>query len=123
MWAALTEPELVRQWRFGLSFDTDWQPGSKLISHNPAGTGAVLDAPPGQWLVYDWIGDDDPDANAGQASPVSFELTELGTVQATCQHDHIADEEALLPVVASGWPRILSSLKSLLETGEPLARW
>ncbi len=43
-------------------------------------------------------------------------ITHLRTV-----HSDLEEDDPFCRIVTSGWPMILSSLKSLLETGEPLA--
>ncbi|MDP4503726.1 SRPBCC domain-containing protein [Nonomuraea turcica] len=122
VWAALTDPQLVPRWRFGMSFQTDWQPGSPLSSRSPNGDGTVLQAVRGRGLVYEWSQTDQPQANGGHPSTVSFELTPMGEVtRLTVVHSDLESEGAFLKVVAPGWPMILSSLKSLIETGEPLS--
>ena len=122
VWDALTDPALVPRWRLGMSFQTDWQPGSPLTSRSPDGTGTVQEAAPAQRLVYTWAQTDRPETNGGQASTVAFELTPMGAVtRLHVVHDGLAPDGEFLRVVRPGWPMILSGLKSLLETGEPLA--
>jgi hypothetical protein len=60
-------------------------------------------------------------ANGGHPSVVSFELTAMGEVtRLRLVHSHLTPGGSYLKVVAPGWPMLLSSLKSLVETGEPL---
>src|SRR5215471_3438748 len=74
-WRALTDPAITPRYRFGLSFDTDWRPGSPLTSHSPGGQGVVHDSVPGQRLTYSWAETAKPEANGGHPSTVTFELT------------------------------------------------
>jgi uncharacterized protein YndB with AHSA1/START domain len=121
VWHAITDPEMVPRWRFGMTFDTDWQPGSPLTSRRPDGAGTVHESVPNQRLVYDWIQPDAPEANGGHPSMVVLTLTPMGAVtRLNVVHRDLAPNGAFAKVVAPGWPMILSSLKSLVETGEPL---
>jgi uncharacterized protein YndB with AHSA1/START domain len=121
VWMALTEPALVPRWRFGMSFDTDWQAGSPLTTRSPDGVGTVLESSPGQRLAYDWEQPDAPEANGGHRSTVSFEIDEMGsTTHLRVVHSDLEQDGAFCRIVTGGWPMILSSLKSMLETGAPL---
>jgi uncharacterized protein YndB with AHSA1/START domain len=121
IWRALTDPAITPRYRFGLSFDTDWRAGSPLTSHSPDGQGVVHESVPAKRLAYSWIEADKPEANDGHLSTVTFELTPVGEVtRLTTTHDNLAPHGAFLRIVQPGWPMILSALKSLLETGEPL---
>lgn len=121
VWRAITDPQLVPRWRFGMTFDTDWRPGAPLTSRSPDGVGTVRESVPNQRLVYDWIQSDAPEANGGHLSTVAVTLTPMGAVtRLSVVHRDLAPDGAFIKVVAPGWPMILSSLKSLVETGEPL---
>jgi uncharacterized protein YndB with AHSA1/START domain len=118
VWQALTDPAFVPRWRFGMSFETSWQVGSPLTSRSPDGTGTVLDASPGKRLSYDW----EMSGNPGPRSTVSFDLAPMGEItHLRTVHSDLDPADPFCQIVTSGWPMILSSLKSLLETGEPLA--
>jgi uncharacterized protein YndB with AHSA1/START domain len=121
VWHAITDPEMVPRWRLGMSFDTDWRPGSSLTSRRPDGVGTVHESVPGERLRYDWIQPDAPEVNGGHPSTVVFTLTPMGAVtRLTVVHRDLAPDGAFVAIVTPGWPMILSSLKSLVETGEPL---
>jgi uncharacterized protein YndB with AHSA1/START domain/uncharacterized protein YciI len=120
VWQALTAPELVPQWRFGMSFQTSWSPGSPLASTSPDGSGVVVESDPRHVLAYDWTADD-PSVNGGRASTVRFELGSLAdTTRLRVRHDGLLEGSSFLAVVTEGWPMMLASLKSLLETGSGL---
>ena len=122
VWQALTDPAFVPRWRFGMSFETSWQAGAPLASRSPDGTGSVLDVSPGQRLSYDWEQSGAPESNGGHRSTVSFELAPMGEVtHLRTVHSDLEQDGPFCRIVTGGWPMILSSLKSLLETGEPLA--
>ncbi len=122
VWQALTDPALVPRWRFGMTIDTSWQKGAPLTSRSPDGAGTVLAAAPGQHLTYDWEQSGVPGANGGHRSAVSFELAPMGGItHLRTAHSDLEEDDRFCRIVAGGWPMMLSSLKSLLETGEPLA--
>lgn len=120
LWHALTAPDVVPQWRFGMSFETDWSVGAPLRSHAPDGAGVVTASHVGRTLAYRWTSTD-PGLNGGQASEVRFELSIVGeTTRLIAQHTGLQDGSSFLQVVTGGWPMMLASLKSLLETGSAL---
>ena len=120
VWQALTAPELVPQWRFGMSFQTSWSPGATLESTSPDGAGVVVESDHRHVLAYDWAAAD-PSVDGGRGSRVRFELARLaGTTRLRVRHDGLQDGSSFLAVVTEGWPMMLASLKSLLETGAPL---
>ena len=72
-------------------------------------------------LTCEWLQTEHLTANGGHPSVVSFELTAMGEVtRLSPVHSHLTSGGSYLKVVAPGWPMLLSSLKSLVETGEPL---
>ena len=135
LWEALTEPAFtLRYW--GVSFETDWRPGSAVVWREEDAATAdpeqvVLEADPGRRLAYSWhtftpewaksVGVDEETRRRLMAEPrstVSFDLEPAGrTVRLTVVH---RAGEALLGMSRHGWPHVLSGLKTLLETGEPL---
>lgn len=121
IWQALIDPAITPRYRWGLRFETDWRAGSPLITRTPDGEGVVNEFVPGKRLSYDWSETGKPEYNAGHPSTVSYELTPMGDVtKLTIIHDDLAPGGPFLRIVQPGWPMILSALKSLLETGEPL---
>ena len=122
VWQALTDPAVQPRYRFGFSFETDLRAGSPLTSRSPDGEGVVHESVPSKRLVYSWSETAKPEANGGHPSTVCFELTPMGEVtRLTTIHDDLAPDGAFLRIVQPGWPMVLSALKSLLETGEPLS--
>ncbi|MEV4237780.1 ArsR/SmtB family transcription factor [Nocardia sp. NPDC050408] len=138
LWQALTDPAFTNRY-WGASFDTDWQPGSEMVWHQRDWTSKdpeqiVLESDPYTKLSYTWhtfdptfatTFDMDPEDVAVWAreprSKVTFELEPHGeTVKLTVIHDGFEPGSAVLAGISGGWPSILSSLKSLLETGESL---
>lgn len=121
VWHAVTDASTVPRWRFGMSFETDWTAGAPLRSRSPGGRGHVRESVPAQRLSYECIQTDEPQANGGRPSTVSFEISPMGAAtRLHVDHAGLVPDGAFTRVVESGWPMILSSLKTLLETGEPL---
>jgi uncharacterized protein YndB with AHSA1/START domain len=125
LWAALTSSEFTRQYFFNRTVESDWQKGSPWILRMPDGRvdvkGEVRESDPPRKLVVtwnvDWIAEQLPEAI------VSYEIEPLGggVVRLTMTEAHPTPVPAyLLEGGRRGWPMILSSLKSLLETGKPL---
>jgi DNA-binding transcriptional ArsR family regulator/uncharacterized protein YndB with AHSA1/START domain len=140
LWQALTEPAFTeRYWR--MTFETDWQVGSRMTWHHHGVAIAdpeqvVLESEPYRRLSYTWhtftpeLGDvheqlteDVITKAAGEArSKVTFEIEPLGELcKLTVVHDGFEPGSTVMELVSGGWPRVLSELKTLLETGETLA--
>ncbi|HLK77965.1 MAG TPA: SRPBCC domain-containing protein [Streptosporangiaceae bacterium] len=101
----LTDPALIPRWLAGTQFHPD------------------ADEDPRR-LTCEWLQTDHLDTNGGSASVVRFEFVAMGTVtRLTVTHRDLMPDGSFLKVVKAGWPMILSSLKSLVETGRPLEFW
>jgi len=120
---AITQPEVARRY-WGHENVSDWQPGSRW-EHVRADAqrtvqlvGQVVEVDPPTRLVITW-------ANASQAddpashSRVSFDIAPYdGMVRLTVTHDELEAGSGMAKGIQQGWPIVLSSLKSLLETGQ-----
>jgi uncharacterized protein YndB with AHSA1/START domain len=83
--------------------------------------GEVLEIEPEKRLVISWRNEFLPDLKAEGFSRCTYEIEQLGdTVKLTVLHEMDKPESKLIKGVSNGWPHLLSSLKSLLETGESL---
>jgi len=125
LWTALTTPEFTQQYWGGRRHETDWQVGSPLKILKPDGSfevqGEILTNEPPKVLAYSW----QSLTLGGQPSRVTFELspypaTEGSIVMLKITHDEFAPD-ANIALAALGWTAILNNLKTLLETGKPLA--
>ena len=92
-----------------------------------ADSGEILEIDPQKKLVLSWRNELFPDMRAEGHSRLTYELEAKGeAVKLTLIHEIDKADSKLIDATSSGWPAILSSLKSLLETGEPLdetRRW
>ena len=138
LWRALTEPAFTRRW-WQTTFETDWKVGSTMTWDNNGVVIAdpeqvVLESDPYRRLVYSWhiftpelnerlqLGDElFAKLSAERRSRVAFDIEPVGDmVKLTVVHDDFQPGSAAATMVRNGWPVFLSSLKTLLETGEPL---
>jgi uncharacterized protein YndB with AHSA1/START domain len=89
--------------------------------------GEVLEIEPPRRLVLSWRNEFKPELREEGFSRLTYELEPLGdSVKLTLIHEMDKPGSKLVDAVSSGWPHLLASLKSLLETGEPLEetrRW
>lgn len=119
---AITKPDVARRY-WGHENVSDWKSGSKWehIRDNDERTveivGEVIEVSPPTRLVITW-------ANASQAfdpasySRVTFEIEEYeNMVRLTVTHDELEAGSGMAAGISKGWPLVLSSLKSFLETG------
>ena len=126
LWSALTTPEFIRQYWFGMHCESDWKPGSpwKLVFADGrlADAGEIVEAAPPQRLVIKWRNEWNPEMRAEGYSLCTFEIETVPdaspqAVKLTITHAMERAESKFIEAVSGGWPRIISNLKSLLETG------
>lgn len=122
LWTALTTPEFIRQYWFGMTIETDWQPGSpwQLIFTDGriADTGEVIEFDRPRRLVLKWRNEFRPEVKAEGYARCTMELEPVnGAVKLTITHTIERTGSKFIEAVSGGWPRILSNLKSLLENG------
>jgi len=125
LWAALTTPEFMRVYWFGVNIETDWKAGSDWTMVHGDGrvtdAGKVVECDPPRRIVLDWTHQMNPELAAEGASQCIIELEPLdGAVKLTILHTMQRGDSKLIGAVSGGWPRILSNLKSYLETGEAI---
>jgi uncharacterized protein YndB with AHSA1/START domain len=129
IWKALLDGEFTRQY-WGHDNVSDWQPGSTWehrrddAAHTVDLLGEVLEAQAPRRLVITWAEPKDR-TRKDRHSRVTFEIEPIAEkmVRLTITHDELEPGSEMERSVSRGWPRVLSSLKSLLETGKPLNTW
>jgi len=125
LFEALTKPEFTRQYWYGISMESAWRVGSEWKMRFSDGritdTGEVLEYDPPKRLVLKWRNEFRPELKAEGFSRCVMELEPAGDmVKLTVSHSMERDGSKLVEAVSGGWPKVLSSLKSLLETGKAL---
>jgi DNA-binding transcriptional ArsR family regulator len=138
LWNALTTPAFTKRY-WDMEFVTDWAPGSHMtwkhkdvVLDDPAQV--VIEATPFTRLSYTWhtmtpefaehVGIDAvtiaelTDETRRQRSKATFEIEDMdGKCKLTVIHDDFPEGSTMLRMVSTGWPAVISSLKTLLETG------
>jgi uncharacterized protein YndB with AHSA1/START domain len=122
LWSALTDAEFMKQYWFGMRCESQWKPGAswKLISGEGQiyDAGEIIEAEPPRRLVIRWQHQNKPELKAEGDSVCTMELEPSGTaVKLSITHSIEREHSKLLEAVSGGWPKVLSNLKSLLETG------
>jgi uncharacterized protein YndB with AHSA1/START domain len=124
---ALTDPEMTKQYWVRHRNASDWTPGSEWRHEDYDNAsivdivGTVVERTPPATLVITWAFPADK-GNAAKTSRVTFAVEPWkNVVRLTVTHDELEPDSPMLKGISSGWPLILSSLKSLLESGQPLA--
>jgi len=123
LWSALTtDSEFMRRYWFGVHCESEWTAGSAWQMVAPDGNildaGAILEAAPPRRLVIRWQHQKSPELKAEGESRCTLELEPIGAaVKLSITHTIEREPSKLIAAVAGGWPKIMSNLKSLLETG------
>lgn len=125
LWEAITSSAFTRRYFHEMAIESDWTPGAPVVFRyddgRPGVEGEVLEAIPGERLVYTWRFVFDETLARERASRVAFEIEQRGpSCRLRVVHDQFEPDSRVLPMISEGWAPIICSLKSLLETGEPL---
>jgi uncharacterized protein YndB with AHSA1/START domain len=127
LWSALTDGEFMEQYWFGMRCESEWKAGSSWKLRTGDGqvfdTGEIVEAEPLRRLVIRWKHQNKPELTAEGESLCTMELEPSATAVKLCI-THTIDREPskFIEAVSGGWPKILSNLKSLLETGSAVLR-
>ena len=123
LWSALTDDvEFMKQYWFGVHCESAWTAGSpwKMVSRDGQilDAGEIVEAEPLRRLVIRWQHQSKPELKAEGASLCTMEMEPSGTAVKLCiTHSIERETSKLIEAVSGGWPKILSNLKSLLESG------
>jgi uncharacterized protein YndB with AHSA1/START domain len=129
LWQALTDGAFTEQYWFGTRVESDWTLGAKVRFRSNGSVsdyGEVLECNPYTRLSYSWHVKFHEAFSGERPSRVVFEIEPMSVkgcaeVKLTVTHEDFDPGSKVLAAVSNGWPVILASLKSLLETGTALA--
>jgi uncharacterized protein YndB with AHSA1/START domain len=123
LWSALTEDvEFMKQYWFGVHCESMWEAGSSWKMVHPDGSvtdaGEIVEADPPKRLVIRWRHEKNPELKAEGDSLCTIEIERSGAaVKLSIVHTIECEPSQFIKAVSGGWPKIISNLKSLLETG------
>ena len=128
IWEAITTPEMIAKYFFGTRTESTFKAGSRIRGLSPDRSklwtdNEVLESEPPHRLVHTWRSLYDDDLAAEEESRVTWEIEpqENGTTLLTVVHDQLEGAPKTAESVSgAGWMYVLSGLKTLLETGQPL---
>jgi uncharacterized protein YndB with AHSA1/START domain len=124
LWEALTSSEFSRRYWWDTSVVSDWKVGSPfslVLNGKTTDVGEILEADRPRRLSYTFRHILSEAARKERPSRVTFVLEQYGKlVKLTLTQEDFAENSVIIDGVSKGWPAIMSSLKSMLETGEPL---
>jgi uncharacterized protein YndB with AHSA1/START domain len=126
VWDAITNPAVVAKFFHGARIESNYEVGTKLRSVSPDGEqlwgdNTILECDPPHRLVHTWRSLYDPEMAAEPDSRVTWEVEAQsdGVTKLTLVHDRLEGSPKTAASVR-GWSYILSSLKTVVETGSPL---
>jgi len=131
LWQALSDPEITRRFWCETWQESEWKPGSSwrlmLPDGRVADSGEIVEIEPQRRLVLTWRHELKPELHMEGYSRLTYAIEkQVEAVKLTVIQEIERPGSKLIEAVSGGWPMILASLKSLLETGEPLEetrRW
>jgi uncharacterized protein YndB with AHSA1/START domain len=125
VWRALTDGDITHQYWMGRRNSSDWKVGSEWKhqdSKDPSLVdivGKVIENDRPNRLVVSWASPKDTRPEA--YSRVTYEIKQSGPlVKLTVTHDQLEEGSGMAAGISKGWPMVLSSLKTFLETGEAI---
>ncbi|HZP71608.1 MAG TPA: SRPBCC family protein [Pseudolabrys sp.] len=129
LWAALTDPQTIRKYWFGITAESTFEAGApwrlNFEDGRVADTGEILESVPPRRLAIRWRNEFKPELKAEGWSRCTMEIEmadyypDFGgkAVKLTITHELEGEGTKFIEAVSGGWPKVLSNLKSLLETG------
>jgi uncharacterized protein YndB with AHSA1/START domain len=127
VWDAITKPEFTSKYFYGSVIDSTWKAGAPYVGWAADRSqqyvdGEVLEADPPRRLQHTWRSLYDEESAAEPHSRVTWEIEpqDGGVTKLTVVHDQLEAAPKTAAGVSGGWMFVLSGLKTLLETGEPL---
>ena len=122
LWSALTDATFIEKFWFGMRCECLWTPGSSWQMVSGDGqvfdSGEIIEADPPRRLVIRWQHQNKPELKAEGESRCTMELEDSGgAVKLTITHSIERDPSKFIEAVSGGWPKVLSNMKSLLESG------
>lgn len=135
LWEALTNGDFSQKYWMGFRIEVEQKVGGRIRILPPKGmekhgdhSGEVLVCEPNRKLVYTWNPKDTPEAakKRKSLSRVTYEITPMGPqVKLRLIHENLLPEDiendpSTFRGINNGWPAVLSSLKSMLETGQAI---
>ncbi len=127
VWDGITKPEFTARYFYGSVIDSSYEPGTPYTGWAEDRSmqyvdGEVIEADRPRKLVTTWRAMYDPETAAEPNSRVTWEIEPAGehVTKLTVIHDELEAAPKTAANVAGGWSFVLSGLKTLLETGEPL---
>ena len=123
LWDALTNPEFMKQYWFGMYCTSEWKSGSpwqlRFSDGQIGDAGEIVESTPPKRLAIKWRNEWKPELKAEGFSLCVFEIEpEDAAVKLTVTHGMEQSPSKTIEAVSGGWPKVLSNLKSLLETGQ-----
>jgi uncharacterized protein YndB with AHSA1/START domain len=127
VWDGITKPEFTARYFYGSVLDSTWEPGGTLDGWAEDRSmkyvdGEILESDRPRRLAYTWRALYDAETAAEPHSRVTWEIEPAGehVTKLTVIHDRLEAAPKTAASVAGGWSYVLSGLKTLLETGNPL---
>jgi uncharacterized protein YndB with AHSA1/START domain len=128
LWQALTDGAFTERYWFGTRIESDWTPGARvrfLRGDTVSDYGVVLECEPPRRLSYSWRVEFHEEFRHERPSRVTFEIEPMAPrmggrrseVKLTVIHDDFDAGSKVFHAISGGWPLVLASLKSSLETG------
>src|SRR5207249_9198428 len=117
LWHALTTPEIIKQYRFGMSVESEWKVGSTWRMYADGSlidSGEILESVSQKRLVMSWLNEWKPEFKAEGNSRCVYEIEPTGaSAKLTLTHSIERPDSKFIGAVSDGWPMVISNLKSL----------
>jgi uncharacterized protein YndB with AHSA1/START domain len=125
LWDALTDQEFNRKFWFGYYQQSTWKNGASWTLRFPDGavntTGEILECDAPRRAAFSWFSECSPERKADGESRCSYELEPVGdSIRLTVSHRSERVDSVMIRAASESWPKIIASLKSMLETGSAL---